>query len=79
MRQDWTRLKIKGALMLRGLTLKSISIAAGYHHSAGSKACKQPWPQVEKVIAAAIDEKPEDIWPSRYPSHDSAACGDPQP
>jgi Ner family transcriptional regulator len=65
-RTDWHPADIAAALKKRGLSLANLSLSYGYHHTAVGKALKQPWPAVERIIAAALDCTPQDLWPSRY-------------
>jgi Ner family transcriptional regulator len=50
----------------RGHSLANLSLSHGYHATAAGKALKEPWPSVELIIAAALERRPQDIWPSRY-------------
>ncbi len=68
MHNDWAREKIKAELALRGLSLSSVARNAGLDRTAGSVALKRHWPKAEQAIAKAIGKKPEEIWPSRYPT-----------
>jgi Ner family transcriptional regulator len=63
---DWHPADVLAALKKRGKTLSGLSQAHGYHATAAGKALKQPWPALEAHIAAALDLRPEEIWPSRY-------------
>jgi Ner family transcriptional regulator len=66
--QDWPRSKIKMHLEDAGWSLRRLSVAYGRSPCAASQALHQPTsPPVEQIIATAIDKKPEEIWPSRYP------------
>jgi Ner family transcriptional regulator len=64
--QDWHREDIKAAIRKTGATLRSLSISAGYHPSAGNKTLNCHWPQMQAVIARHLGVRPQDIWPSRY-------------
>jgi Ner family transcriptional regulator len=57
---------VYAAIKKRGLSLSGLSIDNGYHPTAAGKALKQPWPKMERIIAAALGETPQAIWPSRY-------------
>lgn len=57
---------IKAELAKKGISLRALSVGNGYHRSAVSKALRQPWPQVERLIAKALGRHAQDIWPSRY-------------
>jgi len=66
LKRDWQRADILAALQQRGFTLKSLSIAYGYHPTAPSIALKRPWPAVERIIADALGTTAPVVWPSRY-------------
>ena len=65
--RDWHPADIQAALKKRGLSLTGLSIANGYHRTAVGKALSHSWPKMEHIIATALDETPQAIWPSRYP------------
>jgi Ner family transcriptional regulator len=65
-RTDWHSADVAAAPKKRGHSLSGLSLSHGYHHTAVGKALKQPWPAVERIIAAALDCAPPDLWPSRY-------------
>ena len=64
--EDWHPADVLAALKKRGQSLAGLSVANGYHPTAAGKALKQPWPAMEKLVAAAIGASPQEIWPSRY-------------
>ncbi|RJS93058.1 helix-turn-helix domain-containing protein [Salinisphaera sp. Q1T1-3] len=57
---------IKADLEKAGWSLRRLSVHHGFKPQSLAKALYQQWPGAERLIAAAIDQKPEDIWPSRY-------------
>lgn len=63
---DWHKEDIKAAVRKTGATLQSLSIAAGYHPSAGNQTLIRQWPNMQAVIARHLGLRPQDIWPSRY-------------
>jgi len=64
---DWSKPAILFAVHSRGLTLKGLSLAHGYRSvDAVAQCLHRPYPKVERILAAAIGERPETIWPSRY-------------
>lgn len=63
---DWHREDIKAAIRKSGATLRSLSIRAGYHHSAANQTLQRPWPAMEEAIARHLGVHPMAIWPSRY-------------
>ena len=69
---DWHPADIQAALKKRGLSLSGLSISHGYHPTAVGKALTRSWPKMELIIAAALDEAPQTIWPSRYLSQRAA-------
>lgn len=62
----WSAARIKYELAERGHTLTSLAKANGYHHTAGSRVLRTPWPAMEAVIADAIGVSAMEIWPDRY-------------
>lgn len=62
----WHRADIKAALEKRGLNLSSLSRAHGYSSQACSRALRVQWPQVERIIADALELEPLELWPDRY-------------
>lgn len=63
---DWHPADIKAALERRGLSLAEVSRQQGYHSSAGGRCLRTTWPAMEEIIAEALNQKPQSIWPSRY-------------
>ena len=63
---DMHRLDIVCSLHKKGITIKSLSLKAGLAAGTLSKALDRPWTKGERIIAAALDMKPQDIWPTRY-------------
>ncbi|WP_237162567.1 helix-turn-helix domain-containing protein [Shewanella halifaxensis] len=63
---DMHRVDIVAALHKSGLTLKQLSLREGLASSTLYNALARPYPKGEKIIADALNMKPEDIWPSRY-------------
>ena len=57
---------IKAGLEKAGWSLRRLSIHHGFKPESLAKALYQPWPRAEALIANAIGERPEDLWPSRY-------------
>ncbi len=64
--QDWHRADIKAALETAGWTLRRLSAAHGYQPKSLALVMRHPWPAAERIVADAIGEKPQAIWPSRY-------------
>lgn len=63
---DWHRADIVAALHKAGWSLRRLSQEAGLSAGALNNALDRPWPKAERIIAAAIGEAPDAIWPSRY-------------
>lgn len=72
---DWHREDIKAAVRKSGATLASLSMNAGYHHSAANQTLCRPWPAIEAVIARHLGVRPQDIWPSRYDARGKPKMG----
>lgn len=65
--QDWHKADITAALHKLGKTFKGLALENGYRSvDACSQALHRPYPKAERIVAAAIGVKPEEIWPSRY-------------
>jgi len=65
--QDWNKEDIKAAVWKTGTTMKGLALANGYRSvDAINQALFRPYPKAERVIAKAVNKKPEEIWPSRY-------------
>lgn len=64
--QDWHRADIKAALEKAGWSLRRLSVAHGYRPGSLSHVTTAPWPAAERVVADALGETPQAIWPSRY-------------
>ena len=66
--RDWEPIDIRYALEKLGWSLRRLSTASGYQFNAVSQALRDPWPQVEWIVAEALGKKPWELWPSRYPN-----------
>ncbi len=64
--KDWHRADIIAALKKKNWSLAKLSRYHGYKSNALANALDRPYKRAEKLIADAIDERPENIWPSRY-------------
>lgn len=65
-RKDWPWYKVKAELEARGFNLADISRNHGYSISAAQKVKRVSIPIMQAHIAAALGEKPQTIWPTRY-------------
>lgn len=66
-KQDMDKIDVRAALERRGWSLSRLSMSHGYTRCAAAMTFLKPWPQMEWIIAEAIDKLPWEIWPSRYP------------
>jgi Ner family transcriptional regulator len=64
--QDWHRADIIAALKKAGWSMSSLSQHHGYGRTTLASAFDRKWPKGESLIAAAIGQAPQAIWPSRY-------------
>lgn len=66
--QDWHPADIVAALHKRGTTLVRMARQhnPAYASTALHIALRRPWPKAERLIADAIGEPVQAIWPSRY-------------
>lgn len=65
-RSGWHKAYIVAAVQAGGTTLRKLSVANGYAPCTLANTLHTPWPKGERIIAAFIGEKPQDIWPDRY-------------
>lgn len=63
---DWHRADIVAALHKCGWSLRQLSIQSGLAYRTVNSALDRPYPNAERIIAAAIGVTPETIWPERY-------------
>ncbi|MBS9428763.1 cell morphology transcriptional regulator XreR2 [Photorhabdus akhurstii] len=64
--QDWHPADIIAALKKRGTSLAAVSREAGLASSTFANTLQRRWPKGQKLIAAALECDPAEIWPSRY-------------
>ncbi|MEP3040732.1 MAG: helix-turn-helix domain-containing protein [Hyphomicrobiales bacterium] len=62
----WDAIRIKAELQRRDLSLAELSRRNGYHANSAARALRISWPEMERIIADALNEKPEELWPDRY-------------
>jgi len=62
----WHPADIKAALEKRGISLAKLSRDNGYHPTAAGRALRTSWPELERIIAGALEINPREIWPDRY-------------
>ena len=63
---DWHRADVVAALKQKGWSVRALSIASGLAPDTLRVALQVSYPKGERIIAAAIGVKPEEIWPNRY-------------
>lgn len=64
--QDWSNEYIKYRIRELFGSMTYMAYCYGLHPSVIRRALRVPYPKVDQVIAKALREKPETIWPSRY-------------
>ncbi len=64
--QDWHPADIIAELKKRGTSLAAVSRKAGLASSTLANTLQRRWPKGQRLIAAALDCDPAEIWPSRY-------------
>ena len=62
---DWPA--IKAEIHRRGMTLTELAIRNGMHHTLCRQVSSRTNRKAQQVIATFIGQKPEDLWPDRYP------------
>ncbi|EFE9481241.1 helix-turn-helix domain-containing protein [Escherichia coli] len=63
---DWPPEIIKARLHMSGLSLRSLSLKAGYSRDSLKSVLRTPCRPYQQIIADALGVSPEEIWPSRY-------------
>ncbi|HGU3860833.1 TPA: transcriptional regulator [Escherichia coli] len=63
---DWPPEIIKARLHMAGLSLRSLSLKAGYIRDSLKSVLRTPCRPYQQIIADALGVSPEEIWPSRY-------------
>lgn len=69
---DWHPEIIKAELHRRGITLRSLSVEAGYKADSLKSVLRVPCVRYEQIVANALGITPESIWPSRYEARNSS-------
>ncbi|MFE8118449.1 helix-turn-helix domain-containing protein [Brenneria goodwinii] len=72
---DWHPADIIACLRKQGTTMAAISRGAGLASSTLANALTRHWPKGERLIAEALNKRPEEIWPSRYQNIGSGQGG----
>lgn len=73
---DWHPADIIAGLRKQGTTLAAVSRAAGLASSTLANALTRHWPKGERLIAEALNKRPEEIWPSRYQGSERGQGGE---
>ncbi|EMX0849559.1 helix-turn-helix domain-containing protein [Pluralibacter gergoviae] len=63
---DWHPEIIKAEIHRRGLSLRALSLQAGYSKDSLKSVLRTPCKPYQQVVADALGVAPETIWPSRY-------------
>lgn len=66
---DWEA--IKAEVHRRGMTLTELAVRSGLHPSILRKVKTMTHYPGQEALAAFINQKPEDLWPKRYPKKSS--------
>lgn len=66
---DWQA--IKAEVHRRSMTLTELAVRSGFHKSLLRKLNTITHYEGQAALAAFIDQKPEKLWPSRYPKKSS--------
>jgi Ner family transcriptional regulator len=64
--EDWHPADIVAAMRKAGWSFRRLSKHYGLNPVTLSKVLRMPYPNGERLVAAAIGVKPEEIWPTRY-------------
>lgn len=67
---DWDA--IKAEVHRRGMTLTELASRSGLHPSILRKVKSMTHYAGQDALASFIDQKPEDLWPDRYPKKTSS-------
>lgn len=70
--KDWHRAEIVAQVKKRGKTITALSVEAGLSPNTLKSALQFRYPKGERIISNFIGVPPEQIWPSRYKSKQSA-------
>ncbi|MBV2075245.1 helix-turn-helix domain-containing protein [Klebsiella pneumoniae] len=63
---DWHPETIKAEIHKRGLSLRTLSLQAGYSKDSLKSVLRTPCKPYQQIVADALGVSPEIIWPSRY-------------
>jgi len=65
--RDWDSWDVKHALGKRGLSMADLARQHNLKPATLRDVFRRDsYPKVQRIIASALDMKPEQIWPSRY-------------
>ncbi|MFV0447877.1 MAG: transcriptional regulator [Vibrio sp.] len=63
---DWHRADVKSALEKAGTNLSKLARENKIKPVTFRNVLRTPCPSYQEIVAKALNEKPENIWPSRY-------------
>lgn len=63
---NWTRTTILFKLRERGVNAASLASENGLSRSTFYSGMERPYPRVQRIIADALEERIQDIWPQFY-------------
>lgn len=72
---DWHPADVVAAVRKKGGSLRKLSMANGLHPGVLRIALARHYPKAQAVIAAFLEEPPQQIWPSRYEADGSHKRG----
>lgn len=73
--QDWHNADVIAAIRKTGTNISQLSLQAGIGYGVLRNALFKPYPTYERLIAAHLGLKPQDIWPSRYHADGTSKSG----
>jgi lambda repressor-like predicted transcriptional regulator len=63
---NWSKVRIINELRERGTTAAALAAAEGLSRSTLYSAMERPYPRIHELIAAALGQRRQDIWPLFY-------------
>ena len=64
--EDWHPADVVAAIRKSGTSLSTLSRQHGYHKQSLQTVLRRTWPRGERIVAARLGLRPQQIWPSRY-------------
>lgn len=65
LRREWVKFQLRA----RRTSLSQIARELGLTRGSVAQVFLQPYPRMERAVAARLDLRPEQIWPERYDEH----------